>query len=301
MNYQYATDSLACLDALPSTIPLDCSAELGWKSLLVRRSQGTGSPEPYDTLTTPDHKLVVVLRGEVDVEIYKRGLWRRAVYRPGTSGLSVPGEPDRLRVRLRASTQSFEKLHVFIPHGVIEEAAEHFRRPGQRIRKLSSMTLTDQALGQIARTLVSGMQQRAPDFLAEAASHWLAVQLLTRQDDPWLAGELRQPGSITDARLRRALDFMSANMHAQLALEAIAAEAAVSKFHFIRLFRERLGVTPMQHLSELRLATAAQMLRTTDLPVDQVAKNCGFFNAAHFSNAFRKRFGASPMKFRANA
>jgi AraC family transcriptional regulator len=300
MPHSFSAESRRCLDALPATSPIACSTDAGWTSLLVRQSRCTGSPDPYDTLPTVDHKLVIVTRGEVDVSLSKKGLWQRATYRPGTAGLSVPGEVDRLRLQLRKGNDAFEKLHLFLPHALVDEVADHVRRPGQAAPRppLGSMTLTDHAVAQIAGTLTWAMRTHAPDYVAEVAGQWLALQLITRREAVSPHAELRHPGPITDARLRRALDYMSANLDQPLTLEAIAGEANVSKFHFTRLFRARVGITPMQYLSELRLAAASRMLATTDLPIARVAFECGHRNVTHFSDVFRRRFGCSPSHYR---
>ncbi len=300
MPHTFAAESRSCLDALPATSPIACSTDIGWTSLLVSQSHCTGSPDPYETLPTADHKLVIVTRGWVNVGLFKKGLWQRATYRQGTAGLSVPGEVDRLRLQLREGSDAFEKLHVFLPHAMVAEVAEHVRRPGQAAQRptLESATLTDHAIAQIAGTLIWGLHTHAPDYVAEVAGQWLALQLITRREALSPGYELRHPGAITDARLRRALDYMSASFGQPLTLEAIASEAGVSKFHFTRLFRARVGTTPMHHLSELRLAAAAKMLATTDLPVALVALECGHRSVTHFSDAFRRKFGCSPSGYR---
>lgn len=303
MPHCFSAESPACLDALPRTSPIACSVAAGWTSLLVRHSRCVGSVEPYETLPTGDHKLVTVIRGEVDVDLFKHGLWRRAVYRPGTTGLSVPGEVDRLRHNLRNGSKYFDKLHMFLPASLVDEVADHVRRAGQPTPRpmLESETMTDHGIAQAGGTLVSAMAAKAPDFVAEVAAQWLAIQLLTRRGGSWPDDELRDPGPITDARLRRALDYMCATLSEPLTLEAIAGEAGVSKFHFTRLFRQRTGRTPMQYLSELRLATAARMLATTDLPVARVAIESGHPSVTHFTDAFRRRFGSSPGSYRREA
>ena len=83
-----------------------------------------------------------------------------------------------------------------------------------------------------------------------------------------------------------------------LHLERLADEAGISKFHFTRLFREKVGQTPYRYLSEIRLAAAAKMLATTDLRVGEIALLCGYPIASHFTTAFAARYGAPPQEFR---
>jgi len=64
------------------------------------------------------------------------------------------------------------------------------------------------------------------------------------------------------------------------------------------LFREQIGVPPRQYLEELRLQRAAQLLRSTGLPVGEIAAETGYANAFYFSSRFRKMFGKSPSEYR---
>jgi AraC-like DNA-binding protein len=78
----------------------------------------------------------------------------------------------------------------------------------------------------------------------------------------------------------------------------MAREAAVSPFHFTRLFHRSVGVTPLRFLTERRLATAASLLRTTDISVSEIAATCGYARPSAFSTAFLKRFDATPTEYR---
>ena len=117
---------------------------------------------------------------------------------------------------------------------------------------------------------------------------------------PWrhFGDDARNPGSISDRRLKRVLQYMRDHLSEPLTLEILAAEAGMSKFHFARLFRERTGIAPHAHLVNLRLECAAHLLTSTDLRVGEVAQHCGFASAAHFGSIFAKRFGRSPTLFR---
>lgn len=267
--------------------------------MLALHTRNAGVCDIYETRPTEDQMLVVLTRGSLDMESYAGGRWNRAVFQAGLAGSTAPGEVDRLRWRLRPGCQAFETLHLFVPHGLIAEAVEHVRRPGRRdpSASFSSLIIRDGALAHVATALLSAMQAGAPELYAQATAQWLAVHLVATLLGPDL-DDARRPAPITDARLSRALDYMSANMAADVTLDAIAAEAGVSKFHFVKLFRERLGETPIRHLTGLRLEAAARLLATSDLPVSRVAFECGFANSAHFSSAFRRRYGLAPNAYR---
>jgi AraC family transcriptional activator of mtrCDE len=78
----------------------------------------------------------------------------------------------------------------------------------------------------------------------------------------------------------------------------LADVAAMSRSAFAERFRRLVGLSPMRYLTQVRLGRAAELLRTTDATVADVARRVGYASEEAFSRAFRARFGASPGTFR---
>ncbi|MBN9686397.1 AraC family transcriptional regulator [Corallococcus sp. NCSPR001] len=74
-------------------------------------------------------------------------------------------------------------------------------------------------------------------------------------------------------------------------LDALAALAGLSRFHFLRIFQKQTGQTPRQFV----IATTP---RTTRLPITQVSLEAGFGDLSHFTTRFMQAFGASPRAYR---
>ena len=83
-----------------------------------------------------------------------------------------------------------------------------------------------------------------------------------------------------------------------LSLPAFARRAGLSERHASRLFQLELGKTFREHLAELRLERAKQLLRDTGMTVIEVAGETGWSSLAHFNSVFRRRVGATPSQFR---
>jgi AraC family transcriptional regulator len=103
---------------------------------------------------------------------------------------------------------------------------------------------------------------------------------------------------VDDKRLRRALAYIHDNIADDLALDAIAAEAAMSRFHFVRAFTKAQGRTPLQYVICQRMELAKVLLRTTRLPIAVVAANVGYDDASRFTQHFRRHTGTTPGLFR---
>jgi AraC-like DNA-binding protein len=88
---------------------------------------------------------------------------------------------------------------------------------------------------------------------------------------------------------------------APLALQALAAEAGLSRFHFVRTFARVTGLTPHRYVTRARLRKAAIRLASDDARVIDVALDCGYRDVSNFNHAFRAEFGATPLAHRALA
>ncbi|MDD5688262.1 MAG: helix-turn-helix domain-containing protein [Elusimicrobia bacterium] len=94
--------------------------------------------------------------------------------------------------------------------------------------------------------------------------------------------------------------FMIDNLSKPLTLENLASCVNMSKYHFLRKYRNITGRTPMEDLRNIRLETAKNILLTTSLPLKAVSSKVGFSNATIFSKLFKKYFRLSPGHFRKN-
>jgi AraC-like DNA-binding protein len=88
---------------------------------------------------------------------------------------------------------------------------------------------------------------------------------------------------------------------ASLSLDALAALAELSPFHFLRTFSAVVGETPHQYVRRARLRAAALRLLTTHSTVLDVALDAGFNDLSAFNRAFKAEFSATPTGFRGPA
>jgi AraC-like DNA-binding protein len=104
--------------------------------------------------------------------------------------------------------------------------------------------------------------------------------------------------------VRRALDYIEANLSvAGLTAESIAQDQRISRRRLDQLMHEICGHSIASHLWSRRLEQAAADLRDPvkiGLSVAQIAFANGFEDAAHFTRAFKKRFGSTPGQWRLN-
>ena len=115
------------------------------------------------------------------------------------------------------------------------------------------------------------------------------------------AGEpKRAPRSPANAErgVARAVRLIERDPCAALALDVLAREATLSRFHFVRAFARVTGLTPHRYVMRARLRRAAVRLATDDARVVDVAMNSGFRDVSSFNHAFRAEFGTTPRQHR---
>ncbi|WP_254896983.1 GlxA family transcriptional regulator [Amycolatopsis sp. Hca4] len=88
------------------------------------------------------------------------------------------------------------------------------------------------------------------------------------------------------------------NLHRPLTLRELAAREAMSTRTFTRRFREEVGISALQWLTQQRVERARQLLEESDLPVDRVATEAGFGTAASLRQHFQAALGVSPSAYR---
>lgn len=96
------------------------------------------------------------------------------------------------------------------------------------------------------------------------------------------------------------LQYIELHYREDVTLEMLAQSANVSKSECLRCFKSTLQITPYKYLMEYRLSKAAELLKNTDMLIENIASSVGFEHLSHFGKCFREKTGFSPSEYRAN-
>lgn len=91
-------------------------------------------------------------------------------------------------------------------------------------------------------------------------------------------------------------EYIDGHFTEALTIETIAKAAGMSEYHFFRLFKQTIGVSPYQYVFTCRMKLAGKMLQATYSVLD-TAISCGFSDIHSFSKAFKKYYGVAPTGF----
>jgi AraC family transcriptional regulator len=108
----------------------------------------------------------------------------------------------------------------------------------------------------------------------------------------------RRPSARDERRVTSAVRRIEAEAHEPLTLTALAREAGMSPYHFLRTFRHVTGMTPRQYVLRTRLMRAAVRLHSSAEAVSEIAYAAGFNDLSTFNRRFRKLVGVNPARWR---
>jgi AraC-like DNA-binding protein len=144
------------------------------------------------------------------------------------------------------------------------------------------------------------MSLRQPPVYASAQRLWyhakaleVAAALFYRppaDEDLFCQRQKRQ----NQERVQRVITLLLENLAEPLALEEIGRRVGCSHFYLSRIFSQEMGRSIFQHLRELRMERASELLRQGRLNITEVALEVGYSSPSHFSAAFHETFGCCP-------
>ena len=230
------------------------------------------------------------------------GVWQETRVVPGTIWTCPAG----VREEDISLSAWHECLHIYIPEARFAQLSA--ARGGSKVeaRHVPYLAgLEDALIRQIAWTLLEELQapSAAGRVLAETLAMALTARLVQVCASPSSTQEntLEVKRGLDDARLSRVLEFMASHIEEEIGIDDLAAVACVSPFHFIRMFRSRVGMPPSRYLSRMRLEHAKALLTARQRAISEIAFACCFSSQANFTRAFRRSTGLTPGSYRSRA
>jgi len=154
------------------------------------------------------------------------------------------------------------------------------------------------SLEPLIAALAAGCRDRDAAELEELALAFAGAVAATQR----VAGRTRRAASPRVERrisdVVRRIERDAQDISARCSLAALAREASMSPYHFLRVFRRIVGLTPHQYVLRMRMHRTAVRLRRSSDPISTIAFDAGFNDLSTFNRRFRRIMGASPSTFR---
>ena len=204
------------------------------------------------------------------------------VARAGSFVLYKPGEKQHHATR-GSATSEFYYVHFScdaLPEGIELKSSEIYET------QIS-------AAPQIFERIIEETLEKRPQYEALCLSLLLTLFSLIQRE----SARTEARAGMEHRRIARAIQYIGKNFSEDLSLSDYAAMCAMSKYHFLRTFKEVTGLTPIEYRTRIRIENAKQMLEDGELSVLEIGERIGFSSAAYFSSAFKKEVGISPSKY----
>ena len=121
-------------------------------------------------------------------------------------------------------------------------------------------------------------------------THWIIRSVLGEEMD------MRSVSS--DYSIAKIQYYIEQHYGDSLTVEFLANHVHQSLSTFNRNFKREIGIAPIQYLEEVRIVKAKLLLRRVDIPLTDIALNCGFGSGAYFATIFKKHTGLTPTEYR---
>ena len=228
----------------------------------------------------------------------------RAAWRVGGHRFGAWARPGHLWIVPRSipHTSSFHGPHGGVLLSIGASQLDCHIGPlmhGGRIELAPVFNVEDGQLEHLLRALVavaqdgSGADLLMGELLVNAACIRLAKRYAVSK-----LNMVPRRGGLPEARLKRVLEYIDANVGRNIALSELAGVVDMSLYYFAVLFRQSTGLSPHQYVLKQRVNRAKELLRNPKLSVLDVSISVGFEQQNNFARAFRRVIGISPTQFR---
>lgn len=210
-----------------------------------------------------------------------------ALLESGDTVVSTPAYHPRVTRRLTDSAETLEAL--IDPRRFEEEMARRRIRPNG----LGALIVRDGRLDAVLEALCRAVDEDRDADTLQIAFTDLLDQIRRAMSNPATRRVRKKPARPEVEIVRTRLQERFAE---PVALDDLAEEVGMSKFHLLRLFRQEVGTTPHAYQVHLRVSRAREML-DRGVCAAEVALACGFADQAHFTRCFKSIVGFTPAAF----
>jgi AraC family transcriptional regulator len=272
---------------------------LAWKHVTVQVFARHHVQHPFLVPAVDEPLIVWVMSGSATVEERDLGgEWSSTHVSVGDFFLTRSPTPYEMRWQAEGD-QPFQVMHLYISVPLLAKvAAEMQGRIGGNITLQDVSGGRDTKISRMLNLLYGELGDKTDGsaLFVEGLAQSLVVHLLRH----YVVGDsdVRSSNTLPGFKLRRAISFLAARLDEPFSLGNLASEVGVSEFHFSRLFKKSMGISPSRYFIRQRVAKAQKLLQETDATIIEIGMAVGYSSPSHFAQMFRRETGLSPSDYR---
>jgi AraC-like DNA-binding protein len=216
----------------------------------------------------------------------------QVVAAPGQINLTIPGEAHD---GFAACPQGWQYRMFYLDPSLLQRAASEIAGKPRELPFFKQGVIEDLPLAAELRSVhqaISGPHASLLEQQTRLLSFLTKMICRHAQDRPFPAKVGIERGAVARARA-----YIYDNHSENVTLDDLSNIAGLSRFHFLRVFRKQVGLTPHAYLNQVRSLKAKEML-ANGLPIVQAALDTGFVDQSHLNRIFKKTYGVTPGKYR---
>jgi AraC family transcriptional regulator len=278
--------------AAPTGSLLLTSAPFGWNGVIVEQHRLMPAEMPEHA--TIGHGISVNVGTRPTSFAWTRGRngWDERATNPGHCRILTHGESHPSRW-----LQTYDEVSLVIDPQFVANVVQD-GLAADRIEFVSRHSVVDSVISDYAATFRAELIADAPNgvMYAESLTIGLVLHLLANYGVA-KPKSLSPRGKLNAFQLRAVLECIASQLDHDVSLLTLARHAHISPFHFARLFRATVGVSPHQFVLRLRLERAVGFMKAGKMTLAQIAVECGFHDQPHFTRAFQRVFRITPAMY----
>jgi AraC family transcriptional regulator len=250
----------------------------------------------------PNYAIGFLYSGNVHGECsINRGPWKKRVSEIKTIDLWPPCHELNWRwwpINDNDPPIKIASVQLSVEH-IQKTAIEALDTDSARIEMPNKQNVQDPFIEQILLATKDELERGNPcgRLYGETAAQMLALHLLSKHCtiNPRIA-DYRH--GLSKSTLRCVVDYIETNLNQEISLESLSSLADLSSYHFLRLFKQSTGETPLQFIIRCRMEKAKELLAQTDLSVLEIALEVGYESPNHFIHLFKRFTSVTPSHYR---
>ena len=142
---------------------------------------------------------------------------------------------------------------------------------------------------------LSAMQNDSTRFQAKAYSAIIELTVLLSKST---LEKIHSKSNNTQIAIEIAIEYVNRHITEDISLDGICAACHLSKYHFCRIFKQKIGVTVMEYILKTRIVMAKELLSESSMSITEISESCGFSSISYFSRTFKNEIGIPPLQYK---